>query len=231
MKKVIALLMALTFVFAFASCGKEDDIDAKSEGVMTYDEYAAAALDSEVTIEAYVQAKQSWWDGKVTIYAQDKTGGYFIYELPITEEENNKLVPGTKIKVKGFKAEWAGEVEIIDATYEIMEGTYIAEPIDATALLGTDELVKKQNMFASFKGMTVESVTFKNDAPGDDIYVSLTKDGNKYDFCVEAYLTDANSKVYTDVSALTPGTVVDIDGFIYWYEGVNTHITAVTVAQ
>lgn len=31
----------------------------KSEGVMTYEEYMAAELESEVTIETYVQAKQS----------------------------------------------------------------------------------------------------------------------------------------------------------------------------
>lgn len=40
--------------------------DEKSEGVMTYEEYMAADLDSEVVIEAYVQAKQSWWEDKAT---------------------------------------------------------------------------------------------------------------------------------------------------------------------
>ena len=42
--------------------------DEKSEGVMTYEEYMAADLDSEVVIEAYVQAKQSWWEDKATLY-------------------------------------------------------------------------------------------------------------------------------------------------------------------
>ncbi len=32
--------------------------------VLSYDEYMAAELDSEVTIQAYVQAKQSWWEGQ-----------------------------------------------------------------------------------------------------------------------------------------------------------------------
>ena len=41
--------------------------DEKSEGVMTYEEYMAADLDSEVVIEAYVQAKQSWWEDKATL--------------------------------------------------------------------------------------------------------------------------------------------------------------------
>ena len=46
-------------------CGNGDAADpaqdVKSEGVMTYAEYEAAALDTQVGIEAYVQAKQSWW--------------------------------------------------------------------------------------------------------------------------------------------------------------------------
>jgi hypothetical protein len=118
------------------------DADVDMEGVMTYAEYAAAELDSEVVVETYVQAKQSWWENKATIYTQDADGGYFIYELPCTEDEYNKLVPGTKIKVTGYKSEWSGEVEIVDATYEIESGdTYVAKAQDVTGLLGKDELV------------------------------------------------------------------------------------------
>ena len=63
MKKIIALVMALTMIFAAVACGGEKP-DVKSEGVMTYAEYVAADLESEVVIEAYVQAKQSWWEDK-----------------------------------------------------------------------------------------------------------------------------------------------------------------------
>ena len=35
--------------------------------------------------------------------------------------------------------------------------------------------------------------------------------------------------VYTTVSALTAGEVVDVEGFLYWYEGANPHITSVKV--
>ena len=232
MKKFIALLMAVMMVLALGACGNEkagDDINAKSEGVMTYAEYAAAALDAEVVIEAYVQATQSWWDNKITVYAQDKDGAYFIYEMACAEADAAKLVPGTKIKVKGYKGEWAGEVEIMDGTFEFAGDTkYVAEPVDATAWLGTDELIKHQNQLAVFKGLTVEAIEYKNGEPGDDIYVTVSKDGNKYDFCVERYLTGPETEVYQAVGALAVGDKVDVTGFIYWYEGVNTHITGIS---
>ncbi len=230
MKKFLALMMAMMMILALGACANDSgkaDADKKSEGVMTYAEYAAAALDSEVVIEAYVQATQSWWDNKITVYTQDKDGAYFLYELACSEADAAKLVPGTKIQVKGYKGEWAGEVEIMDGTFTIMEGSYIAEPVDATAWLGTDELIKHQNQLATFKDMTIESVTYKNDEPGDDIYVTVSKDGNSYDFCVEVYLTGPDTEVYQTVGTLAAGDKVDVTGFIYWYEGVNTHITGI----
>ena len=236
MKKFIALIMALVMGLSLVACAGNsgsadktaDDADKKGEGVMTYEEYAAAELDSEVTIETYVQGKQSWWDNKGTFYTQDKEGGYFLYEMGCTEEEYNKLEVGTKIKVTGYKAEWAGEVEIVDAKFEILDGEYKAEPMDATDLLGKDELINHQNKLATFKGMTVEAIEYKNGTPGDDIYVTVSKDGNSYSFCVEVYLTGPDTDVYKTVGELAVGDVVDVTGFIYWYEGVNTHITAIS---
>lgn len=256
MKKIIALLLTLVLVFAFVACtdgetavtpsnieetpnvepdepvvpdAPVDDPAVKGEGVMTYAEYAAAELEAPVVIEAYVQATQSWWDNKITVYAQDLDGAYFLYEMACAEEDAAKLVPGAKIKVTGYKAEWAGEVEIIDATFELLEGNWIAEATDVTALLGTDELIAKQNMFVSFKGMTVEAINYKNNEPGDDIYVDVSLDGNTYSFCVEFYLTGTETDVYKTVQSLNVGDKVDIEGFLYWYNGVNTHITNVTV--
>ena len=241
MKKILALLMVLCMVLSFVACNKVDpaetteapaaefDPAAKSEGVMTYAEYDAAALEAEVTIEAYVQATQSWWDNKITAYLQDPDGAYFCYEMACTEEDAAKLTQGTKIKVTGYKGAWAGEVEIMNATFEFVESEkWVAEATDVTALLGKDELIKHQNKFVTFKGLTVVSVEYKNGEPGDDIYVTVSKDGANYSFCVERYLTGPETEVYTAVGALQAGDTVDIDGFLYWYEGVNTHITAVT---
>jgi len=209
-----------------------DDSTSDAVTVMTHEEYAAAELDSAVTVETYVQNHQSWWDNKITVYCQSPDGAYFLYELACSEEDAAKLVPGTKIRVNGYKGEWAGEVEIMDGTFEFVEGgdTYIAEALDVTELLGTDELIAHQNEFVSFTGMTVEAVEYKNGEPGDDIYVTLGYNGASYDFCVEIYLTGADSDVYTTVGELEVGDVVNVEGFLYWYEGVNPHITSITPA-
>ena len=228
MKKIIAVLMILCMAVSLFACAEKFDPAKKSEGVMTYAEYDAAAMDAEVVIEAYVQATQSWWDNKITAYLQDPDGAYFCYEMACTEEDAAKLTQGTKIKVTGYKGAWAGEVEIMNATFEFVESEkWVAEATDVTALLGKDELIKHQNKFVTFKGLTVVSVEYKNGEPGDDIYVTVSTDGANYSFCVERYLTGPETEVYTAVGALKAGDTVDIDGFLYWYEGVNTHITNV----
>lgn len=237
MKKITAILLTMTLAFACFGCGA--DVDKKSEGVMTYAEYDAAALDTEVVVETYVQAKQSWWDNKATVYTQDKDGAYFLYNMACSEEDYAKLTQGTKIKVTGYKSEWAGEVEITDATFEIEKGEFVAKGHDVTSMLGTDELVKHQNEFVFFKGMTVEAANEAGDAflynwdgsgeDGSDLYFNVSYNGATYTFTVESYLCDNTTEVYAAVKNLKVGDTVDMEGFLYWYEGVNPHITAVTV--
>lgn len=223
MKKNIAMLLVLTMVLILAGCA--------GSKAMTHEQYVAAEMQAQVTVETYVQAHQSWWDNKVTVYCQSPDGAYFLYELSCSEEDAAKLTPGTKIRVTGNKGEWAGEVEIMDGTFEFVKGdSFVAEALDVTALLGTEEMIAHQNEFVCFKGMTVEAVEYKNGEPGDDIYVTLSKDGVSYSFCVEVYLTGTDSDVYTTVGTLNVGDTVDVEGFLYWYEGMNPHITAITPA-
>ena len=219
---------------------KTEEPAAEAPAAMSHADYIAAELDSEVCVETYVQATQSWWDEKITVYAQSEDGGYFIYNMACSEEDAAKLVPGTKIRVKGFKSEWAGEVEITDAAFEILEGDpFIAEPEDITALLGKDELKDHQNEKVLFKGLTVaaqddgEAINYKNATEKtDDIYVRFTNaDGEVFNFCVEFYLTGKDTDSYKAVEGLQVGDVVDVEGFLYWYEGPNTHITGVTKAE
>ena len=258
MKKIIAMLLVLTMVLSFAACAKTEAPAAPeteaapaptaapeteapateapeteaAAAAMTHEEFMAAELESVVTVETFVQGHQSWWDNKITVYCQSPDGAFFLYELACSEEDAAKLVPGTKIRVTGDKGEWAGEVEIMNGTFEFVEDgeTFIAEALDVTELLGTDELIAHQNEFVSFTGMTVEAINYKNGEPGDDIYVTLGYNGASYEFCVEIYLTGAESDVYTTVGTLNAGDVVNVEGFLYWYEGVNPHITAISVA-
>ena len=226
-----------------SDAGSEEDGETAGD-VMSYADYVAAPLDSEVVVETYVQAKQSWWEDKATLYTQDKDGAYFVYNAACTEDDYAKLTPGTKIKVTGFKGEWSGEVEIMDATFEIVEGgdSFVAEPEDVTALLGTDELIDHQNKFVSFKGMTVEPASEGSEdaflynwdgsgAEGDDLYFNVSLDGQTYTFTVESYLCDSTTDVYAAVKNLKVGDKIDMEGFLYWYEGVNPHITSVTAAE
>ena len=222
--------MILALALSMVACGV--DPNKKSEGVMTYAQYDAAEIDDKVTIEAYVQATQSWWDNKITVYLQDGDGAYFLYEMACSEENSKKLTPGTKIKVTGHKAAWDGEIEIVDATFEFAgEDTYVAKATDVTDLLGKDELVKKQNMFVSFRDMTVEKIEYKNGEPGDDIYVTLKKGDASYSFCVEKYLTGPDTEVYKAVGDLKAGDVIDVEGFLYWWNGPQVHVTSITSAK
>jgi len=275
MKKILSVLLALGMACSLAACAggassseaaseapasseaatqeeavpAEQDapqLDAVASGeVMDYDQYMAAELDTEVTIQAYVQAKQSWWEDKATVYLQDQDGGYFAYNMACSEEDYEKLTEGTCIRVTGFKSEWSGEVEIMDGTFEFVDGadTFVSMPLDVTELLGTDELIYSQNQRVAFKGLTVEAagqdesgndVAFLynwdgSGTDGDDLYFNVSYNGETYTFTVESYLCDNTTEVYNAVKNLQIGQTIDAEGFLYWYEGVNPHITSVTV--
>ena len=257
MKKILVVLLVLVLAIACVACdnsnttsnddnksvapeastnesvesseAESSDESSEAVDVMSYADFVAAELETLVCVETYVQAKQSWYENKGTFYTQNEEGAYFLYDMPCTEEEYNALTVGTKIRVTGYKAEWSGEVEIIEATYEILEGNYVAEPTDVTDLLGSEELINKQNMLVSFTDLTIVKVEYKSGEPGDDIYVTVSKDDAEFSFCVERYLTGPDTDVYKAFADIKAGDVVDIEGFLYWYNGVNTHITAVIV--
>ncbi len=269
MKKLIALLLALVMIVGLVACGKTPDAPAvenptdpaptepqatepaptepaptePAPSYMSYADYVAAEMDTEVTLEMYVQAHQSWWNDQITVYAADQDGAYFLYNMACSEEDAAKLVPGTKILVTGYKGAWAGEVEIMDATFTFVEGgdTYIAEAEDLTAVLGTDDLINHQNKFAAFKGLTVEASNDAGDAflynwdgsgaagTDSDLYFKASVNGQTYTFVIEYYLCNETTEAYQAVQSLKVGDVIDLEGFVYWYDGVQPHITSVTV--
>ena len=216
------------------------------EDPMSYEDYLAAEIETEVVVQGSIQGKQNFFtkedQGRATIYLQDEKGcAYFIYELPCTEKEYELMEIGKTIKVKGYKSEWSGEIEVVDVeTWMFVDGEFIAEAEDVTALLGTDELAGKMNKKVAFKGMTVEPIKDKdgNDAAfiyggegtgekGDDLYFNVSVNGQTYTFTVESYLCGPDTDVYKAVEDLHIGDVIDLEGFLYWYNGPNPHITAV----
>lgn len=219
-----------------------------AEEAISYEDYLAAATDSEVVIQGSIQGKQSYYAqddaGTANIYLQDQNGGaYFLYQLPCTEKEYELMEIGKTIKVKGYKSEWSGEIEVVDIeAWMFVDGDFIAEAEDVTALLGTDELAGKMNKKVIFKGMTVEASKDKNDndvaflygADGSgergadtDLYFNVSLNGQTYTFTVESYLCGPDTDVYKAVEDLHIGDVIDMEGFLYWYNGPNPHITAI----
>lgn len=274
MKKFLTILLVISLVLSFVACAETgngdntgdsaadsssvatpDDSSAEPSGttadsvkVMTHAEYVAAEDQTPVVIEGYIQNKQVYSEEykNTSLYLQDKDGAYFVYRLACTADEYAKLTIGSKVRVAGFRGSFNGEIEVIDVSaFEIIAGdTYIAPAFDATALLGTDDLIKHQNEFVSFKGMTVvasKDAEGKDAAflykwngtgeDGDDLYFNVSINNATYTFTVETDLCNKDTDVYSAVKALKIGDKIDLEGFLYWYEGVNPHITAVKAAQ
>ena len=218
------------------------------EEAMSYEDYMAAPIDGEVVVKGAIQAKQTLYhneeDESITtnVYLQDANGGaYFLYHLPCTPKDYDMMEVGKFIKVKGYKAQWPaedGEIEVVDTIWQFEDDEpFIAEAEDVTELLGTEDLVKKQNKFVVFKGMKVEPIGEDGDAflynwdgsgeEGSDLYFNVSVNGATYNFTVESDLCGPDTDVYKAVKDLKVGDVIDLQGFLYWYEGPNPHITAV----
>ena len=208
--------------------------------LMSYADFAAAAVDSPVNAEAWVQAKLTWWDNKTSIYAADKDGAYFLYDIACPEADYEKLVPGQKIAFQGYKGEWSGEVEVVDGSFSFVDGdSFVAEPLDITAMLGTDELASHINQAIKVTDAVVAdkgdgaAFFFNYDNSGEDgscdLYFDLQINGAVYTFVARRYLTVPGSETYEAVKNLKVGDTVDVEGFLYWYEGPQPHITSITV--
>ena len=252
LKKIMAVsvmaAMALS-VFGCASETAETSAEETAAAVeyeyMSYDEYVAADLDTEVTVLATVMATQSWWEDQITVYAQafDGDGAYFIYNMACSEEDAANVAEGVTILVTGFKSEWEGEIEIVDATFEFTDLTCEPmAPVDLTADFGNDNaLIVNQNRNFEMNGLTVEAIGGNGEAffykwdnsgsQGDDLYFVVSNGETSCTFTVESYLTGADTDVYQTVESLNVGDTINVVGFLYWYQGANPHITGVTVVE
>ena len=138
----------------------------------------------------------------------------------------------------GYYHLWLHNTKTLKAK-QIEKGNYVAKATDVTSLLASDELISKQNMFLSFKGLTVEAqddgsaFLYNWDGSGShddnsDLYFNVSVDGKTYTFTVESYLCGNDTEVYKAVEGLKVGDKIDAEGFLYWYNGVNPHITKIS---
>lgn len=247
MKKLLTIMLSVLMVFGLTACGKDNNggTDEPSNGgndvveVTAKDDYAsfmAADVDAEVEVLMYVQAHQAWWEkdgqGVMTLYGMDKDGGYFVYEAKMDKETADSIKEGTLVKVTGVKAEWAGEVEIMDATVEVLGETKTFEATDVTDVISDSEkLATYMNQKIAMKGLEVVEVSVKDSEYDPDLYITCKLGDTEVNLCVENYLTGPDTEVYMTGKDLTAGTVIDVEGFLYWYEGANPHVTSISVVK
>ena len=243
MKKLLTVLLSVLMLCGLAACSKNEKTVTQNDtptDVPTakndYASYMEADVDSEVEVLMSVQAAQGYWEdngqGKLTIYGEDDNGGYFVYNANVDKETAEKVVEGALIKVTGIKGEWSGEVEILDASVEVVgEGT-VYEAKDVTEYVAdTETLTSYMNQKVAIKGLTVSGIEVKDSESDPDIYITCQLGELVVSLCVENYLTGPDTDVYKTAINLTEGMVIDVEGFLYWYEGANPHITSITVAE
>ena len=250
MKKVFVLfftLLAVLMLTTLAACDTNKPDPEPEKDPTTYEQFLKAEVNDPILIDTYIQARQGWWQddkgvGKASFYTQNDEGGYFIYDMPCSKEEyDTKLVVGTHIRVAGKKGEWAGELEVIEATFSILSGTKLFDAVDVTDKLGTDELIQYMNKKVAFKGLQVvgkgdEGLPFfykwnNAGSQGDDIYFDLSDGENTYTFTVESYLCGKDTPTYQRVESLKVGDYVDLEGFLYWYEGAQPHVSHISILK
>lgn len=257
MKRFLSLVLTLALALVLVGCGKTQapsttgapQTTTQAPKVYSYSEFMALADGTEnVIIESYIiakTAKNSY--GNVNLYLGDADSGYYVYRMNVTEAQYDELVVGKKVRITGTKTSWRGESEFEEATatYQMMEGTYTATALDLTdSFANTDALSAKNNFFVAFNGLTVSAQTVEGDTTehawlygwdgsgeeGADLYIKFTKGETSYVFLVESDLCGADTDVYKALKTLAVGDVVNIEGFLYFYNGPQVHITKVTKA-
>lgn len=118
----------------------------------------------------------------------------------------------------------------------------IANLVDVTDLLGTDDLEQYKDQKIAIKG--VKSVDTEdpggdllrflygpdgNGDPGDNLYFSVEKDGKTYQFIVDASICGPETKVYQTVESVEEDAIVDLVGIVRWNEGPDIAITDMIV--
>lgn len=225
----------------------EETTEAAPEApaAMTYADFVAASVDDAVLVTGYVQsAAYNAAYGNVCLFlsSEDGEGAYYVYRAACDDALAEQLTLGAFVTVEGFKGEWSGEVEVVDATVTVDPSVdpVVVEAKDVTALLAADELALSINQLVAVKGAEVvaynedgDAFSYAWDGSGEagansDLYFKVSVEGVEYTFTVESDEHAEGTDVYTAVTELQVGDVIDLEGFLYWYEGAQLHVCAVS---
>lgn len=249
MKSIIALaLVSVMGLTMFTGCKKDNTQTVETVpmlvtdgSTLTYNEFMATNYGEQVTVAGYVQAKMAYIsEGQNTsLFVKDQTSdnAYFIYNAIMTQDVYNSITEGTPIKITGTKNVFNKQIQIANATVEVLSGTpVVTNPIDITTIFASsasDYLNRKIQL----TGFTVE--TFSDGAVfhygyngsgsnGDAIFFNASYNGVTYLFTVNNYLTDPSTEVYTAVQNLQAGQTITIQGYMYVYENPMVQVTSIT---
>ena len=247
MKKVLSVLLVLAMVFGLAACGGKKNEDTVK--AMTYQEYMAAAEEAKVVVEGYLQgyAYSSQYNN-VSMFIQDDNGAYYAYRADCTAEQAKSLAEGAHVRVTGNKGSFRGEIEVQEhCTFEVLSGTKVYPAADVTASLADNAALQaKMNQKVAVKGLVVENI-YDGDGKGasflynwdgsgqaganNDVYFNASSNGKTYNFVVESDEFAEGSDTYKAATALKVGDVIDIEAFMYWYDGPNMHVSKFTTTK
>ena len=190
--------------------------------INTYDEYVNAKVGDFLTVEGIVNGINSKADGNKddSVYFQDENGGYYAYQ--VNADVLATLEIGMKIRVSGERGDYSGTHELLNATIEIIDETPVpVTPLDYTDIilgaenLKVDELVYKQAVLVTIKGVTIAE-------PGDNGYYHFTIGGHKVYLRVSSSnnaCSTADTAALIALHAANFGNKADVTGLVCLYNG------------
>ena len=202
--------------------------------------FLEAEIGSSVTFSCYVQAKEAFRDNTCSLFAQDETGACYLDRLSCIEDDYDRLTPGQKILITGYKSTWGDDIELTDSHFAFLDGSWLAEPLDVTAMLGTEEISAHRNEKVCFRSMTIESmmdgvsVWYRGwdnaAAEGEDteLFFRASSGGTVSTFSVCPSLCEEPDQVIQTLKSLRLGDTVDLTGYLYWYNEARPRITEIT---
>ena len=195
--------------------------------VNTYDDYAAAADDTALTVTGIVTGIMAKSDGdkENSVFVQDSNnaGGFYLYGLekdPLTELN---LKVGMTVEASGTKTNYNGTLELKNVDIQIVDSTIkTVTPVDYTSIFKAANdtkdaaLIAKQALLVTIKGVEVTgqdtgSGYYKFKLDGVESYVRISSSSN----CTTKAEADTMKANHT----AKQGYTADVTGIVQIYSG------------